>query len=406
MSQRLRILLVGQHYWPHGSIDSGFALYQLSTELRSRNIHVEVLTPKYSGAWPERLEVAEIQVHRPLAPPRVEWTSGRYTRQIANWIRERASSYDAVMADSIRDEAIAVVEGTKGTRCLSLLRYSGWGDHSDGEWWNGSRSARKCALVGRESSGVLCPDAVAHRVLLENGFREKQIHRVGTGIPVGTSFSHARRRAARVALASANSDLQTREHTPVVVCFGRMTADSGMNEIARLGRSLIAKIPDLKIWFIGDGPHRDRLFDRLRGDGIRSNIAMPGSFCSLEDLFAAADLFVQHEDDGLSGFLPMALASELPTLVVDRNATRQWATATGEVQELLNWYTEQPSKSLRLAITEILADLPRHREHASMIRQHLVRQAPFSGVVDRFLSIIHRSRRPSQGVDSSIEALS
>ncbi len=112
------------------------------------------------------------------------------------------------------------------------------------------------------------------------------------------------------------------EDSPVVICTSRMTRESGVNLLVKAARHLIARYPDLRLWFIGDGPHRDWIYETMRGDGVRASIAMPGSFCDVDDLFAAADVFLQTDDDGLDFFLPNAISAELPIVALDTESTR------------------------------------------------------------------------------------
>lgn len=433
MSGRPRVLLVGRHFWPHGSIDSAGFLYQTAIGLHRYGVHVEVMTPRYASSWPEQLAIREIAVHRPAAAPRSDWSLGRYVRHLTGWLRERASSYDVMLADSIREESTAVVEAGRLTDCGTVLRFGGWGKHSDWSWWQRSRAARKCATVGRGADAVISKCAASHRALLGEGYLPSQIHRIDQGYSPGISPTRATRLAARKTLATVNRDLICNDDSMVLVCCGQMTRDSGVNMLAQSARTLVTRYPNLKLWLIGDGDHRDSIHGLLRSDGVKSFVAMPGSFCDLEDVFAAADVYVQTDEDGLDCFLPSAISAELPIVSLDTESTRSVlmgsaAHATGagssesgisEITSSVNWFVPDSPKSLRVVIREVLDDLAARRQRAANLRKTLLRSRPQSESLQQYVNLMqqihekkssHDRQRPTSGPprplagDSSVEA--
>ncbi len=426
MSGRQRVLLVGRHFWPHGSIDSAGFLYQLAIGMHRSGSDVEVLTPRYASSWPEELAVREIPVHRPAAAPRSDWSVARYVRHLTGWLRERGSCYDVMLVDSIREESTAVVEASRMTACASVLRFGGWGRHSDWSWWQRSRMARKCASVGKGADAVISKCAASHRALLGEGYVSSQIHRIDQGYLPGISPTAATRLAARKTLATVNRDLSCNDDSLVLVCCGRMTRDSGINVLAKTARTLVTRYPNLKLWFIGDGDHRDSIHDLLRGDGVKSAVAMPGSFCDMEDIFAAADVYVQTDEDGLDCFLPAAISAELPIVSLDTESTRSViigsssrSSFSSELAAWVHWFVPESSKSLRIATREVLDDLATSRQIAAHLRKTLLRSRPQSESIEQYVNLmqqIHENKlnrerlrqtgkpiRPVAG-DSSVEA--
>ncbi len=414
MNRRLRVLLVGRHFWPHGSIDSAAFLYQLAIGLDRRGIDVEVLSPRYASSWPEELVLREIPVHRPAAAPRSEWSMGRYVRHLTGWLREHAAAFDVLFVDSIREESSAAIEAMRTTGCRCLLRYGGWGLHSDGLWWQTSRSARRCGALGRTAHKVISKDASSHRALLAEGYLPSRIQRIDEGFALGVSHTDAARRVARKNLAAVNSDLIAEDDAPVIVCIGRMTSDSGINLLANSARHLVARYPDLRIWFIGDGPHRDSIYETLRRDGVRASIAMPGSFSDLDDVLAAADVYLQSDEQGLDHFMRAAISAELPLVTIDNESTRTVVMGSGphdptsfEAASLVRWYQQSAtSKSLRTALMEVLDDLQSHRENATSLRRLTLRTRPQSESLDAYVNLMQQLAEQKSGHDSSVEAAS
>ncbi len=416
MKHSLRVLLIGRHFWPHGSIDSAGFLFHLACGLHRQGVHVEVLSPRYASSWPEQFTIREIPVHRPAAAPRSDWSMGRYVRHVTTWLRENAKSFDVLLVDAIREESTAAIEASRSLGCPTIVRCAGWGNHSDPQWWRTTRSARKCGVVGRMADAVIVKSAACQRELLVDGYAATRLERINNGFAAGPLRTVESRHAAQSALATIHGDLVTHPETPVVLCASRMTRDGGVNLLVRAARHLIDRYPDLRLWFLGDGPYRDWIYEYLRGEGVRSSIAMPGSFCDVQDVFAAADLFVQPDDDGLDFFLPSAVSAELPIVTVNNESTRAViaggagpeSSLAEQTSSLVQWCSGATSKLIRTGIMAVLEDLPARRSNASQLRRLLVRRHPQSETVQAYVELMQRVARQKspKKSDSSIEAAS
>ncbi|NNE00316.1 MAG: glycosyltransferase family 4 protein [Pirellulaceae bacterium] len=417
MNSRLRVLLIGRRFWPHGSIDSAGHLIQLACGLHRRGVHVEVLTPRYASSWNEDFCFREIRVHRPASAPRSDWSMGRYMRQMSNWMRVSAKSFDLLLVDSVREESIAAIETAREIGSATVLRAAGFGEQGDIDWWETSRAARRCLGFAKTADQIIADGAASHRALLSRGFVPSRVRRIDTGFEPAPNPAVADRVAGRRALASINSDFQAPPDHPVAVCVGSMERDCGMEILIESARHLVARYPNLHLWFIGDGSQRDSFYETLRGDGVRASIVMPGSFADLGDVYAAADLFVQLGDCGLEYQLPKALSSELPVVVIDSDASRELidgkltsrssGTMVGgqvergeqvsqpqkpsEVQESLeHWFQGGNGKSFRTAMRSALDDLSASRERAARLRRQLVRRRSQSETIDDYVRLLEQ----------------
>lgn len=435
MNFPLRVLLIGRRFWPHVSIDMGGQLFQLACALRRQGAVVDVLTPRYSSSWPTEFTIREIPVHRPVMAPKRDWSMGRYTRSLSTWLRQRSSNYDVILCDSIREESLAAIEASRSTGRPVILRSSGCGRESDPLWWTHSRSARRCGTIAKQADAVIVSSAECQRWLLTDGYTAKKLHRIDPGFAAGPVRSVAARRAARVALGAANSDLITEQDSTVLVCPSNMNRHSGVNQLALAARHLVARYPKLRLWFLGDGPNRDWIYDTLRGDGIRASIAMPGSFCDVEDILTAADIYFQPDDCGLEFWLPSAISAEVPVVAIDSKQTRALigTEITGNVDgqskprigsELdiaspagsapahwVQWCSVSPReiltpKSVRAAIRNVLDGMDQAVDGAAQLRRVLLRTRPQSAAVDSYLKLMESvvGDRASGPRNESLEA--
>ncbi len=397
MNRPPRVLLMGRHFWPHGCVDSAGWLVEIAGGLSRNAVHVEVCTPRYATSWPEKFWFREIPVHRPAVAPRSDWSVGRYTRHLTHWLRQNASSYDVILADAIREEAAAAIEASRSTGCATILRYAGWGRHSDAQFWKTSRAAKRCGSIGRMADVVIAKSGTCGRELLAARYASDRIARIETGYIAGPNRTAASRAQARGSLGLMNGDLKTDADTPIAICNAPMVRDGGITELVHATRHLTDHFPNLRVWLLGDGPHRDWIYDQLRGDGVRASIAMPGSFSELDEVYLAADLYLQTDDFGLDHFLPSAVSAELPIVAVSSESARTVLLgsptdgADGVVtQPWVRWIDQPTTTSYVEAISAVLNDLPTHRSHAAHLRRHWLRNSPQTSVIDEYVRLIDR----------------
>ena len=367
-------------------------------------MHIEVLTPRYASSWPEELVVREIPVHRPAAAPRSDWSIGRYLKHLTSWLQQHATSFDALLVDTIREEAIAVTEVGKQLGIPVVLRCGGWGEASDPNWWKTSRAAKRSCNVAKNADAIVADGGINQRELIAEGFVRERVHRINKGFPTFPARTALTRQLAREALGSVNSDLITSEQTPVLLCTSPMTRDGGINLLVNAAPHLINRYPDLRLWFIGDGPYRDWIYENLRGHGVRASIAMPGSFSDFTELCQAADFFFQPDDDGLDYFLPTAISAELPLVCLRTPSTEfllcgppssQLATTTGsdnppETANLVQWIDASTAKQTRLGVIQVLDDIEQARHRATELRRSLLRSRPQTESVQGYMNLLEK----------------
>ena len=335
---------------------------------------------------------------------------GRYVRHLTGWLRERGGSFDVVFVDRVSEEMIAAVDGARTAGYSVVGRVGGWGSDSDWSWWQTSRAARRCAAYGKAADSMVCKSGEDHRALLTEGYLPSRIHRIDVGFPT-TARDATTRQSARANLGSIHSDLLAEPNTPIALCLAPMTRRSGLESVAHSVRDLVSRYPRLRFWLIGDGPQRDSIDEFLRGEGVRRSVAMPGSFCDVDELFQAADLYLQPGDCGLDCFLPSAVTSDLPVLAIDDEVTRAALASTRGRQadvahDWANWFTDRTARSLRKGVAQVLEGLDDARRRATELRRCLVRARPESESLDRLLQVFERSVARRSVADSSIEAAS
>lgn len=434
----MRVLLVSRRFWPHGSLDKAGHPIQLASDLKRRGVLVEVLTPRYAASWAKQFCFREIPVHRPAMAPRSEWSMGRYVRHLTKWMREQAKHVDLILVDGAREEATAAIDAARILNCPVVVRVGIDEQQSDLDWWDDSRSGQRCANAISLADAIICSGATRHRRLISRGFSTQKIFRIDVGFGTASFADQAQRIAARQALAAINRDFHAPPDEPVVFCVCPMEsvpkrmdqkkADDGIAVMVQSVQHIVARYPLAHCWFIGDGSRRDSIYDTLRGDGVRSSIAMPGSFGNMDDVFAAADVYVQADEQGLDYFLPAAVSAHLPIVaadlpevreVLDSDSSKRLHLVDSSVvgtnsdvsrptKDLIHWYDIGTPKTFRQAIRSVLDDMPHAQQDAATLYRQLVRARPQTTVVDDYENVFQKvialrrssNQGPSMGVIS------
>ncbi len=391
-SSRKRVLIVGRRFWPHGGYANAVHLTNLASGLSRLGCYVEVASPRYASHWSHQFQFREFTVHRPVAAPKSEWSVARYTRQLTQWLRTKCRSFDAIIVECIREEAVAAIEATRGTECKTILKFGNRDGISDDQWWEQSRSSRRCAAIGRMANHVIVTNANQSRSLLTHHFDVARIHRIEHGFGATAVQNEISKATARRSLGHVNGDLLTDTNSIVLLTTDRMTRSGGIFTLVEAARLLMTKHPNLRIWFVGDGPSRDKIYSTLRSDGIRAQIAMPGSFCHFDDLMMAADVYIHTGNDGSESLLPMAIASGLPVAASHspQNFEVLGAASADDCPEIA-WYDPKKEYDLRKKIHGLLRDRNASLQASETLKRRLLRSRPESRMLQQYDELIQQN---------------
>ncbi len=434
--------MVGRRFWPHGSLDNASHSIQLATDLQRQGATVEILTPRYAASWAKEFYFREMPIHRPAIAPRSDWSMGRYTRHLTKWLREQSERYDVVLVDGAREETIAAIDARSTTNRPVIVRTGMQDQQSDFDWWHSSRSGQRCGQATGSADAIITHSSVGHRELLGRSIANERITRINVGVPALQPPSQTMRVEARRALSAINRDLHAPIDEPIAICVRPMepavdnfkvshgasgAALSRVDAMVQSARHLVSRYPLLHLWFIGDGSQRDLVYETLRGDGVRASIAMPGSFGNMEDVYAAADAFVQLDTQGLSHFLPRAVAANLPIVAADLQEVREVldckpAPALNLVDDRekteiadggdsgedhvksgdeIAWFDPSTPKTFRKAMRNVFDDIETAKSKADSLRRRLLRTRPQSETVRQYLTlcetVVAKRRSSDQG---------
>ncbi|MBI2478449.1 MAG: glycosyltransferase [Planctomycetia bacterium] len=117
----LRLLMVTPRYWPLVG-DTERVTSRLANEFCSRGCATTILTARWHHDWPESVVHRQAVVKRLPGSPRGGWTTLRYMRALARWVRQHREEFDIVYVMNLRQDAYAVVGALGGHAPPVVLR--------------------------------------------------------------------------------------------------------------------------------------------------------------------------------------------------------------------------------------------------------------------------------------------
>ena len=315
----LRLAILAPRFWPHWG-DAERRLLLLAEGLLDGGHHVTVVAPRWRRAWPAEMCVGPVPLVRLRGSHKSGWSTLRWMYRLSRWLKEQAGQLDAVLVGGLRHEAYVAIR-VLADRRVPVVVMAGADDLA---WQKsatfGSRIARRC----QKASAIIAPARTLAEQLVAAGFAEERISVIPWSVEIPPPRSPAQREAARMALAGVNSDLVTTDATPLGLAVGRLDPEHHFGDLVRAWRIVTANRPEARLWIIGDGPERERLYRQICDLDLRYRVLIPGTFDCLDELFAAADLFLQPGACEMPSLaLLSALAAGLPTIAANCPALRE-----------------------------------------------------------------------------------
>ena len=299
----------------------------------------------------------------PLATAAAILGTLQYMRELRGWLGSHRGEFDLVYVSQLKHDAyVAVRTGHRGEFPV-VLRAAGAGQTGDCHWHKVGRCGGRIRRQAWRASAIVAPSPAIREELLAAGFPAERVVLLANGVPLGAPPDPSRKAQARQAIATANRALALPAGARLAVYTGRLHEAKGLSELVtawaevadqrldfarRNGPSV-----DARLWLIGEGPWRAALASQIDSLGLGRRVVLTGSFDTVDDLLAAADLFVlpSHEE-GMSVALLEAMAAGLPIVASDIPGNR--GLMRDGVEGVLVPPRDPPA--LAAAVERILAD--------------------------------------------------
>lgn len=389
----------------------------LATAFKARGIDVQVLASRPSTAMPTFYLYRDIPVHCPIKLFQKGWavrgdrTASRYVKRLGQWIEDNMAARQVMLVNGAQEEALAGLPACEALNIPTAVRLSGAGQCSDFEFFRQSRVGKRCRQTMLNADAVIVQHADDHRQWIVQGGDDQKTHRIGPAIGTST-VTPEQRQAMRQSLGAINGDLHVPEDHAVLLSIQQMRSESGLAALVDSTYSLSQSIGRLQYWLIGDGPRRESIFGAIRADGLRQNLAMPGSFADMTDVFHAADFLVHNGDWGWEHLVPTAIQMGLPLVVANSLVARRFFSAStklvkqriaeiadspemaaptgAEPGQSVYWFEAGHPQTLQQAVAAVVNRLDIARERANQLRRTLQHDQSFDRVVDQYVHLLQR----------------
>lgn len=377
-----RLVLVTRRFWPLvGGAERVMA--GLASELAARGFSVTLLTARWQRGWPAEFTFGSVPVVRLPNPPVRFWGTVRYVQALARWLRRNRPRYDLVYVSMLKHDAYAAVTAV-GDRVPVVLRAEGAGRSGDCVWQLDALCGRRIKHRAMRAAAFVGPSRAIERELQAAGYARPRIHYLPNGVAIPPPRDRAARRDARAALASVQPMLNIPEAAPLAVYTGRLHPAKGLGELVEAWDAVRADWPAARLCVAGEGPLRDTLQDQINARNLGGHILLAGTFDSVDELLAAADLFVlpSHEE-GMSLALLEAMAAGLPIVATDIPGNRELA-ADGQHALLV---PPGDAEALADAMARLLGNGSLAAQLAAAARGRVAEEFSLATCVDRHVAL-------------------
>jgi glycosyltransferase involved in cell wall biosynthesis len=358
----------------------------LAVEFAARKIDVTLLTAQWQPDWPREITYRGLHVVRLRQPALRGWGTFCYMRALARWLRDHEVRRQLVYVSMLKHDAYAAL-GAVGRRVPVVLRAEGAGPTGDCHWQLDANFGGRIKRRAMKADALIGPSRAIERELIAAGYPRTRIHYVPNGVPLAEPVDRTAKQKARKTLAAVRPDLNCPADCPLAVYTGRLHEGKGLDDLVTAWQRVVARRPGAQLWLAGEGPHERALHERIGAANLAGHVSLPGVFDNVDDLLAAADLFVLPSlQEGLSVSLLEAMAAGLPVVATDIPGNRDLVT-DGDHGLLV---PVRDSEALSVAILRLLDDPPLGARLGRAARERVEEEFSVKKVVDRHLELFER----------------
>jgi glycosyltransferase involved in cell wall biosynthesis len=340
----LALAIVTPRFWPLVG-DETTHLLRLAEALIAAGHEVSVVTPRWKRTWPERMAIGPVPLVRLRGSAAGGWGTLRWMYALSGWLAEER--LDGVLVHGMRHEAYVALGWSAKSHVPTLLLAS----EDDLAWHRSAALGRRIAARCQQARLVIAPNELLAEELAQAGLKRECISVVPRSVNIPPARTPKAREEARLALATANYDLATTANAQVALAIGRLDAAHQFGDLVRAWRIVTARRPEARLWIVGDGPDREKLYRQIGDLDQRFRAFLPGTFDCIEELLQASDMLL-YPAQSLAPPLVMreAQAPGLPVIAADSPGARQCISS----QQTGVLYPPGDIKALAYTIIELM----------------------------------------------------
>src|SRR3954468_8012543 len=282
---KLALAIVTPRFWPLVGEETTHLL-RLAESLIAAGHKVSVVTPRWKRTWPERMAIGPVPLVRLRGSAAGGWGTLRWMYALSGWLAEER--LDGVLVHGMRHEGYVALGTAAKSGAVTLLLAG----EDDLAWQRSAALGRRIAARCQQARLVIAPNQLLADELAQAGIERGCISVIPRRVTSPPARTPKAREEARLALAAANYDLATTANAQVALAIGRLDAAHQFGDLVRAWRIVTARRPEARLWIIGDGPEREKLYHQISDLDQRFRAFLPGTFDCLEELFQASDMLL------------------------------------------------------------------------------------------------------------------
>ncbi len=313
----LKIVFIIRYFHPFiGGLEK--KTLNLAAALVERGIAVEIITSRFSAAWPARDNIKNVPVCR-LFSPRIKILGGMIFLVLLCWhLVKNRFRIQIIQAFQVGySSAAAIVTGTLLSKPTILnISSSGTGGdvnrHRKTPW--GWLFLRCCRLASR----IVILNQGMYAELKGIGYPEKTIVKIPNGVDLTTYRVTEKRHYWRETIGVQNEKL--------ILYTGRLSAEKGVDVLIAAYAALDKSLPS-KLYILGDGPETARLRQLIKYYRQEDRVMMQPAVDDVTPYLYSADIFVMPSYfEGLSNSVLEAMACGIPVIATRVTGNKELIT--------------------------------------------------------------------------------
>ena len=323
----------------------------LAAALVERGIAVEIITSRFSAAWPAHDKIKNVPVCR-LFSPRIKMLGGMiFLALLCLYLVKNRFRIHVIHAFQVGySSAAAIMIGTLLSKptILNISSSGPGGDvnrHRKTPW--GRLFLRCCRLASR----IVILNQEMYAELKGLGYTETAIVKIPNGVDLTTYRVIDKRHCWRETFGLQNEKL--------ILYTGRLSAEKGVDVLIAAYAALDGSLPT-KLYILGDGPEAARLTHLISHYHLEDRVLIQPAVEDVTGYLFSADIFVMPSHfEGLSNSVLEAMACGMPVIATRVTGNKELVTDgingllveprnTAQLTEALSYLIKNPDKGSEL----------------------------------------------------------
>ena len=323
----------------------------LASALVERGIAVEIITSRFSAAWPARDNIKNVPVCR-LFSPRIKILGGMiFLVLLCLYLVKNRCRIHIIQAFQVGySSAAAIMIGTLLSKPTILnISSSGTGGdvnrHRKTPW--GWLFLKSCRLASR----IVILNQEMFAELKGLAYPEKALVKIPNGVDLTTYRVIDKRHCWREKIGLQNEKL--------ILYTGRLSAEKGVDVLIAAYAALDKSLPT-KLYVLGDGPETARLKQLIRHYSMEDRVLIKPALDDVTSYLFSADIFVMPSHfEGLSNSVLEAMACGIPVIATQVTGNKELVTDgingllvetrnTAQLTEAISHLIKNPDKGSEL----------------------------------------------------------